>query len=352
MKKSRRLLSLLLTAAMLLGVFAITSSAEGENVNVTIKTDTDTVAAGDVITVTVNVSTNYYATSMRWPVLFSNAFFELVEGSAGATDELVSLGGSVASPAVNPAKAFTNTHTSDEYSAVVFQWQGVSASGWTAYNVPDGMDCFTFQLKVKEDVEKDTSGVIVVPADSTLFYRQMVTDVEGEITFDKIVQCETLQFSFINATVTCPTPEILAVEGTDTVIDKENGIIRGIDPGVIDNLDDYLYAKAPGELVVTPSQDNRMGTGTKVELVLRGEVLETYTVIVAGDVNCDCLVDATDYVWLDLAETYEVSLEGVSALAAELTGDGAIDVSDKIALDSYLIFAGDIDQATGTYSAY
>jgi len=95
-----------------------------------------------------------------------------------------------------------------------------------------------------------------------------------------------------------------------------------------------------------------MGTGTVVELVLRGEVLETYTVVVAGDVNGDCLVDATDYVWLDLAETYDVSLEGVSALAAELTGDGVVDVSDKIALDSYLIFAGEINQAAGTYSAF
>lgn len=352
MKKSRRLLSLLLTAVMLLGMFAITSSAEGENANVTIKTDTDTVAAGDVITVTVNVSTNYYATSMRWPVLFSNTFFELVEDSAGATDELVSLGGSVASPAVNPDKAFTSTYTSEEYSAVVFQWQGVSANGWTTYNVPDGMDCFTFQLKVKEDVEKDTSGVIVVPSDSTLFYRQMITDIEGEITFDKIVQCEDLQFSFTNATVSCPTPEILSVGGKDVIIDKENGIIRGIDPGVVDNLDEYIYAKAPGELVVKASQDNRMGTGTVVELVLRGEVLEAYTVVVAGDVNGDCLVDATDYVWLDLAETYDASLEGVSALAAELTGDGVVDVSDKIALDSYLIFAGEINQAAGTYSAF
>ena len=214
------------------------------------------------------------------------------------------------------------------------------------------MDCFTFQLKVKEDVEKDTSGVIVVPSDSTLFYRQMITDIEGEITFDKIVQCEDLQFSFTNATVSCPTPEILAVEGKDVIIDKENGIIRGIDPGVVDNLDEYIYAKAPGELVVKASQDNRMGTGTVVELVLRGEVLETYTVVVAGDVNGDCLVDATDYVWLDLAETYDVSLEGVSALAAELTGDGVVDVSDKIALDSYLIFAGEINQVAGTYSAF
>lgn len=352
MKKSRRILSLLLTAVMLLGMFAITSSAEGENASVTIKTDTDTVAAGDVITVTVNVSTNYYATSMRWPVLFSNAFFELVEGSATATDELLSLGGSTTSPAVNDARSFTSTHTSEEYDSVVFQWMGVSESGWTTYNVPEGMDCFTFKLKVKDDVEKETSGMIVIPSDSTLFYRQMVTDTEGEITFDKIVQCDTLEFGFTSATVLCPTTEIFVVEGKDVVIDKENGIIRGIDPGVINNLDDYIYTNASCELIVSASQENRMGTGTEVDLVFKGEVLESYVVVVAGDVNGDCLVDATDYIWYDLAETYDVSFGGASVLAAELTGDGVVDVNDKIALDSYLVFAGDINQTTGTYSAF
>lgn len=348
MKKAKKLLSLLLAAVMLLGVFAITSSAEGENANITIKTDTDTVAAGDVITVTVNVSTNYYATTMRWPVLFSNDFFELVEASTGATDELISLGGSVLTPAVNPAQAFTSTYTSEEYGAVVFQWQGLANGALNLYNVPEGMDCFTFQLKVREDVAMDSSGDIII-GNRDLFYKQVLLDPDDPTSYK---QNNDIVFTDNSVTVSCPTPEILAVEGKDIVIDKENGIIRGIDPGVVDNLDAYIYAKAPGELVVTPSQDNRMGTGTQVELVLRGETLETYTVIVAGDVNGDCLVDATDYVWLDLAEAYEVALEGTAALAAELTGDNTIDVSDRIALDSYLIFAGDINQATGTYSAF
>ena len=91
MKKSIRLLSILLTVVIAFSMFAVVASAEGEVANVTIKTDVDTVIAGNVITVTVNVANNYYATSMRWPVLFSNDFFELVEGSVQATDELNAL---------------------------------------------------------------------------------------------------------------------------------------------------------------------------------------------------------------------------------------------------------------------
>ena len=225
-------------------------------------------------------------------------------------------------------------------------------STWIPFNVPSGMDCFTFQLRVKEDVAFDTSGVIVIPEDSTLFYKQMVTDVEGEITLDKIVQCDTINFSFTNATVSYMTPRLIPVEGTNTVIDEENGLIRGLDQNIVDNLDAYLYFSGSGELKVTPSVDNRMGTGTKLEILLGGEVYKTYTVILAGDVNGDAIIDVTDYVWLDLAETYEITLDGAMALAADLNGDSTVDVNDKIALDSYLIFAGTIDQVTGTYTAY
>ncbi len=352
MKTFKKILCLILSAVMLLGAFAITSSAEGEYAEVVIKSDTDIAVAGDIVTVTVNVSTNYYSTTMRWPVLFSGDFFEFVEGSAAATDELITLGGSVAVPAINSASSFTSEYTSENYGSVVFQWMGVSAQGWTTYNKPEGMDCFTFKLKVREDVPMNSTGLILIPENSNLFYRQMVTDIDGEITFDKVVQCETLQFSFENTQVSNPAPEIVPVEGSGTVIDKENGIIRGINPGVIDNLNDYISVVAPGEMVVKPSADNRMGTGTIVELYLRGQLIETYTVIIAGDVNGDAFVDHVDYILYDLSEAYENTFDDNQKLAAEITGDGVLDVNDKIALDSYLVFEGKIDQGQGLYTTY
>ena len=348
MRKSRRLLSFILAAVLLFGVFATAVSAEGESAKVTIKSNTDAAAAGDVITVTVNVSTNYYATTMRWPVLFSSDFFELVEGSAGATDELLALGGSVATPAVNNINSFTSDYTSDEYGSLVFQWQGLSGGILSLYNMPVGMDCFTFKLKVRDDAPMGSSGEIII-GNKNLFYTQMLTDPGDPSSY---TQNSDIVFTDVPATVTYYAPEILAVEGKNVVIDNEEKLIRGIDPGVLDNLDSYIYTKAPGELVVTPSQKGRIGTGTKVDLVFREEVIETYTVIIAGDLNGDCLVDSTDYLWYDLAETYEVTFDGNVSLAADLTADGVIDVNDKIALDSYLVFAGRIDQATGTYSAY
>lgn len=353
MKKFKKLLSVFLTAVMLISIFAITSSAEGEYAAVTIKTDNDVVVAGDIVTVTVNVATNYNSTSMRWPVLFSSDYFELVENSASATSDLIIFGGSVAPIVINSEKSFTSEYTSENYSSIVFQWQGLAEQqAFRVFNKPSGMDCFTFKLKVKETVPMNSEGNIFIPENSTLFYKQMMVDTEGGIVPDNFVQLQTLQFEFANAKVTNPAPVLSPVEGSGTVIDRENGIIRGINPGVIDNLDDYLVANLPGEMVVTPSTDNRMGTGTKVELVLRGVVLETYTVIIAGDVNGDAFVDHTDYILYDLSESNEITFDDNKKLAAEITGDGEVNVSDKIALDSYLIFAGTIDQGQGVYTAY
>ena len=346
MRKSVRCLAFLLSVVMLLGAFTITSFAEGEVANVTIKTNTDIAAAGDVITVTVNVANNYYATSMRWPVLFSSDFFELVEGSAGATEQLTKLGGSVKCTEEPDNTVYTPNYTSDEYTGILFQWTAeVSVSGVTPYKVR-GMDCFTFQLRVKEDVELGTTGSIVIPEDYPRFYNYILTDKEEPFSPDKVVQCKDLLHNFTNATVTCGEAVIYPAEGTDVVIDRENNIIRGIPINTSENLDSYLFVSA-GTLEVTPSQDNRMGTGTKAKLLVNGEVVEEYTVIVAGDLNGDAYVDYTDLILLDLHENYKATLDEYQMMASKLTDDDVVNAEDKVNLDIYLNFEGDIDQAAG-----
>ena len=347
MKKSARCLAFLLTVVMLLGTFAVTSFAEGETADVTIKTNTDTAVAGDVITVTVNVANNYYATSMRWPVLFSSAFFELVEESAGATETLTNLGGSVKCTESPDNTIYTTSYSSEEYTGVLFQWTAeVSVSGVTTYKQPRGMDCFTFKLKVKEDVELGEEGSIVIPEDYPRFYNYILTDMEEPFSPDKVIKCENLVHNFTNATVLCSKAEILPVEGKDVAIDKVNGIIRGVPINTSGDLSDYVYAVA-GELKVTPSKDGRIGTGTKVELIAGGETVEEYTVIIAGDLNGDALVDYTDLIMFDEYISYASSFDDTQQLAAELNGDDQLNAADLIDFDAYLNFEYEIDQTTG-----
>lgn len=347
MKKSARCLAFLLSVVMMFGVFSVTSFAEGEVANVTIKTDTDIAVAGDVITVTVNVANNYYATSMRWPVLFSSAFFELVEGSAGATETLKSLDGSVKCTETPDNTIYTPTYSSDEYTGILFQWTAaVSDSEIIPYRVENGLDCFTFRLKVKEDVQLGETGNIVIPEDYPRFYNYILTDMEEPFSPDKVVKCETLVHNFTNATVFCGKPEVLPVEGTEVAIDKENNIIRGIPINTTGDLSNYVYAVS-GELEVVPSQGDRIGTGTKVKLISGSKVVE-YTVIIAGDLNGDALVDYTDLILFDEHVSYATSFDNAQMLAADLTGDSDVNQSDYIVHDAYLNFEYEIDQTTGT----
>ncbi len=348
MKTSVRLLSILLTVVLVFSMFAVTVSAEGEVANVTIKTDVDTVIAGDVVTVTVNVANNYYATSMRWPVLFSNTFFELVEGSVKATDELNALGGSAKCNETPDNTIYTTTYSSTDYTGVLVQWTAaVSATGIAPYNQADGMDCFTFQLKAKTDINVGDSGSIIIPEDYPRFYNYILTDTEEPFSPDKVVKCETLVHNFEGATVECVTPEILPVEDSGVVLDKTKNYIKGVAIGTVDNLDAYVRASV-GEISITPAKENKMGTGSKVSLTHNGITYETYTLIIAGDVNGDAYVDYMDLMLVDWYEAYGVTFSGVQKIAADLNGDGKVNANDKIALDAYLNFEYEIDQVTGT----
>ncbi len=351
MKKSVRLLSLLLTVVFAFGVFAVTVSAEGEVANVTIKTNTDTVIAGDIITVTINVANNYYATSMRWPVLFSSAFFELVENSVQATDELKALGGSAKCTESPDNTVYTTTYSSTEYTGILVQWTAaVSATSVTPYNQEDGMDCFTFQLRAKQDVKVGDSGSIVIPEDYPRFYNYILTDMEEPFSPDKVVKCETLVHNFTNKTVECVKPQLLPVENSGVVIDKENGIIRGVQPNTQGNLDSYVYASV-GEVVLSPYVDGYVGTGTMVAL-RHHKIYEFYYLIITGDINGDSYVDYADMIELDLYISYGKTLDRENLLAADLTGDGNVNAEDLIALDAYLNFECEIDQVTGTVVYY
>ena len=348
MKKSVRCFAFLLSVVMLFGTFAVTSFAVDEVASVTIKTNTDTAVAGDLITVTVNVANNYYATSMRWPVLFSSAFFELVEDSVAETEFLSRMEGSVKCTENPDNTVYTPTYSSDEYTGVLLQWTaGVSYNSVSPYKVPQGMDCFTFQLKVKEDVQPGDMGNIVIPEDYPRFYNYILTDMEEPFSPDKVVKCETLVHNFTNAAVSCVEPEIRSAEDKEVVIDEVNNIIRGIPINTPEDISDYVYAIS-GELKVTPKKEGRIGTGTKVELVAGGKTVEEYTVVIAGDLDGDALVDYTDFILFDEYVSYGSLFSATQKMAAELDGDDQINAADLISLDAYLNFECEIDQATGT----
>ncbi len=123
----------------------------------------------------------------------------------------------------------------------------------------------------------------------------------------------------------------------------------------------YLAVKGDGELIITPTKYNLCGTGTKVEVYDKVDkiVVETYYIVIFGDLNGDSAIDAIDDSML-INEAFgttmwsrETEADGTTAnsdftyyrvLAADLNGDGRVNDQDSAELKLVVMYAAKINQ--------
>ncbi|MBQ7579967.1 MAG: dockerin type I repeat-containing protein [Clostridia bacterium] len=118
-------------------------------------------------------------------------------------------------------------------------------------------------------------------------------------------------------------------EGSDVVVDSDNHIIYGLEEGIDETALKELISCEGCEIVCTAT-DAGFGTGTKVEVVQNGEVVETFYIVIFGDVTGDGYIDAFDVALLCAVANYETEFEDGSAyaFAADLNGDEFVDSFD------------------------
>ena len=79
------------------------------------------------------------------------------------------------------------------------------------------------------------------------------------------------------------------------------------------------------------------GTGMTVEYTRGGEVVQTLTMVVTGDLNGDGRLDISDVVQLQGSLLGRVTLSDAAAQAADVNGDGRIDISDMVQMTAALL---------------
>lgn len=89
-------------------------------------------------------------------------------------------------------------------------------------------------------------------------------------------------------------PENLLVSCGEAVIDYQNNLIFGIDEGQTE-IDSYIEPAQGYSMSVTKSS-TFCGTNTVVEVLLNGETVESYTVVICGDINGDSRCNGMDSV--------------------------------------------------------
>lgn len=147
---------------------------------------------------------------------------------------------------------------------------------------------------------------------------------------------------------------ITARNGSTTVINGEYKFIYGLAPGITQSVFENAYIELTGNARLEYSTFNGgFGSGTIVYVIDNDTqaILESYRIVIFGDVNGDGNADSIDAGLMIDFENYILEFDAATGAAlrkaADLNGDGNIDSTDAgIAVDAEN-FLVTIDQATG-----
>ena len=377
MKTMKKVAAVLFALLLVLSTVSLSVSAEGETgtIGITITADkTTNLYPGDIVTFTINISTNFNYTAMRWPVMFTTKAFEAVVNGEGDTawgnvrgfgtlDSAESYLESAELP--NNSEAYGGTYSKTNYSGILIQWTaGTSSAGLSYYNEPNGSDCLTFQLRVKSGYTANKGvGTVVIPNTTQakkVFYYQGITNPADLSTLYKLntTTC-TINSTPCTVNILSAQAGIIPKVGTDIVIDTDHDInfIYGFTSVVQNNAElspetmSNFITPTGNATYTLESNDGAYGTGAVLHLFdADGEPVDDYTIIIFGDIDGDCIVDSNDAVsiisaisnveewsWGDVADNAKM-------FACDINGDDGVFSEDFNVVELYLQFEGYPDQ--------
>ena len=143
--------------------------------------------------------------------------------------------------------------------------------------------------------------------------------------------------------------------GSTTVIDEERQFIYGLAENLnhSDLFGNYLDFEGNIYLSLESVNGDHVGTGSELKVYDRSDdsLLDSYYILIFGDLNGDGLIDSTDAGKISDAEnsvvTWDSSLYALYKSAADLNGDGAMDSADFSLIIDWENSAVTIDQVTG-----
>lgn len=323
MTKAKKVLSLVLAVVMVAATFAFSASAaNGNAATFTVSVDKATVSKGDVIKVTVNLTTDYYAGPTNVPVYYNPEFFEFDAGSVH--------GANIFGEGATDVQSYNDADTGCLRVAFIPQTSGGAASAKFMNGI-----LFTFQLRAKADGTSEIGLHAVDQKTETNIGGPLYCGAYTSSAIDNNPATVGQTFTIHNATATVgatATPEIVAKDGTTGYVDNERKYVYGVTAG--DVAANYFEATNGGTLtwdVGTASSEN--GTGATVTLKdSKGTDVATYTLVIFGDVNGDGAVDSADAVQVKRVSVLLATLDGAYAFAGDYNADGAVDSADAVAV--------------------
>ncbi|HZJ78900.1 MAG TPA: InlB B-repeat-containing protein [Clostridia bacterium] len=144
---------------------------------------------------------------------------------------------------------------------------------------------------------------------------------------------------------TSPDEVFLEKVNKDTVIDRINGIITGLEFNMT-SLDGFVQTKNGSTLECLPTQ-NGFGTGTVVNVLSNGLVIESFVIVIFGDLGGNGNSDAEDCLMASFLVNGMLSEQDVDNAvyqAADANHDGVVDFLDAQLMELSGLFISNISQ--------
>lgn len=338
MTKAKKVLSFCLAVVMVIGMFAFGAFAAEENATISVTVDQASVKTGDIVNVTVKLTTGYFVGPLQLPIHYDPAVLQYVDSSANPAD-------------VFGANGATKTVVSQTNNGCVqFGFVPVTDKGAVSQKLTD-YQIVTFQLKAVKD---GSSEVALHAADQKsptntggLLYVGSFSSSSVDETANPIGQTLTLNGTTVTVGGTTAVPELTAKVGTTGYVDKNRKFVYGVTAG--DDASTYFEATNGGTLewaLGTASAQN--GTGATVTLKSAdGAIVDTYTLVIFGDVNGDGAATGADSQLIMNKVAGNATLNDLQTFSADLNGDGT-----ATGADSQLIMNKVAGNATLTVNPY
>lgn len=336
MTKAKKAIGVILAVVMLATMFAFGSLAVTPgNATFTVTPSATNVEVNDTVTVTVKVTTDYYASAVGVPVHFDASLFDFVEGSFTPNTDIYGAAGSADYRA-----------NYDDNGCFTVAFAPKSEVAGAKATVLTDVTLFTFQLTAKAN---GVSPVQLKAEDQKTAANMTGTLYCGQQPTSELDYSQTVlvgqTFTLNNSSVTigsAAAPELQLSEtgaANGVIIDRVsmcndgNGFIYGIDTDQGASIEEALTTPA-GSIRVTENSQGAMSTGATIELLDgSGNVLETYIFVFFGDVNGNGMVDPDDVTavtgiagWMDF--DYSAGDGTPESIAMDINGNEMIDPDD------------------------
>lgn len=358
MSNFKKIIGVVLALVMALSVATVAFAAPADNYTVTLVADKTELQAGETATVDVKLTTNFKVSAITIPVFFDNTKVT-VTGVATATDAT-----EIANTTVVFKESPTNSDVSRFYKGTSYTPadHGVIALSYIA-QVGNAVRPYTNETVMKLTVTalEGVSGAAVVeclsetvktnarPSGTLLVGKNPTADSNVVDAVPEIIDNGdvTGATTTINIAGLAADPElVLTATGSDygTVIRTDlcttdyAGCVFGIDTLNGESIEDYVTANN-GSIEVLPNEESgAITTGATILLKNNaGETVATYVFIYFGDVNGDGAVDGTDAVAVESHDGWvEMFTEDTAYYySADVNYDGAVDGTDAVAIEAH-----------------